>query len=135
MTPGSDASPAYKVVHGDNRKPRKSVADFLFICSNWLMLATFTVILVFSLSLYPFVGDSVPSLLSSAQTRIENMVNLLPGGLSTLLIATASAAPYHISAHANKDSGPLESFVSFSIELSSFVDYAGMWYDLSPRPC
>lgn len=57
------------------------------------------------------------------------MVNLLPGGLSTLLIATASAAPYHISAHGNKDSAPLESFVSFSIELSSFVDYAGTCYD------
>lgn len=55
-----------------------------------------------------------------------NMFNLCSAGLVAVLAAKESqAALYHINTRADDDSGLPESFVSFSIELSSFVDYAG----------
>ncbi|KJK83131.1 hypothetical protein H634G_01260 [Metarhizium anisopliae BRIP 53293] len=54
------------------------------------------------------------------------MFNLCSAGLVAVLAAKESqAALYHINTRADDDSGLPESFVSFSIELSSFVDYAG----------
>lgn len=60
----------------------------------------------------------------------------------TVFLACAAAAlgqvrtlPLSINAEDTNIGAPLDGFVSYSIEFSSFPDYAGMLSSVSGRPC